>query len=144
MGDARQVMDQATEAINRHDVDALAELYADDAIVVDPFGETRGRDAVREFWRGFFEAFPDMNGVAERKHESGSTAIDEWTFSGTHTGPMPTPTGETVPATGRRVEIRGADFATVENGKIVDHRVYFDQMQLLGQLGLVPEGAASA
>jgi hypothetical protein len=35
--------------------------------------------------------------------------------------------------------VRGCDVATVEGGLITSHRIYFDQMEFLGQLGLVPE-----
>ena len=49
------------------------------------------------------------------------------------------PTGETIRATGKRVRVRSCDVITVESGVITSHRFYFDQMEFLGQLGLVPE-----
>jgi hypothetical protein len=73
-------------------------------------------------------------------HESGNTAIDEGYFVGTHTGPLPSPTGESIPPTGKAVRVRACDIATVENGVVTSHRFYFDQMEFLGQLGLT-EGA---
>jgi ADP-ribosyl-[dinitrogen reductase] hydrolase len=60
-------------------------------------------------------------------------------FVGTHTAPLPTPTGEDIPATGKPVRVRACDIATVQNGVITSHRFYFDQMEFLGQLGLLPE-----
>ena len=72
--------------------------------------------------------------------ESGDTAIDEGYFVGTNTAPLSLPTGESVPATGKAVRLRVCDIATVQNGVIINHRLYFDQMDLLGQLGLLPEG----
>jgi hypothetical protein len=33
-----------------------------------------------------------------------------------------------------------ADAATVADGVVTSHRFYFDQLELLGQLGLAPEG----
>jgi ketosteroid isomerase-like protein len=48
------------------------------------------------------------------------------------------PSGDTVPATGKEVRIRSCDIATVKNGKIVEHHLYFDQTEFLGQLGLAP------
>ena len=140
MGQARDVFDRLTDALNSRDLAAVGACFAEDAEAVDPFSSTtRGREQIVESWRAVFEAFPDGAASPERKHESGNTAMDEWTFSGTHSGPLRTPDGEEIPATGRRVTMRGADFATVENGVITSHRVYFDQMELLGQLGLIPE-----
>ncbi|MDQ4019216.1 MAG: ester cyclase, partial [Actinomycetota bacterium] len=54
-------------------------------------------------------------------------------------GPLQMPDGETIPATGKQIRVRGCDVATVENGRITSHRFYFDQMEFLSQLGLVPE-----
>ena len=57
---------------------------------------------------------------------------------GTNTGPLSLPDGSTVPATGKAVRVRGCDIATVADGMIVRHHFYFDQMELLTQLGLAP------
>ena len=56
-----------------------------------------------------------------------------------NTGPIQLPTGETLPATQKEVRIRGVDIATVKDGRIVDYRLYFDEMEFLGQLGLLPD-----
>lgn len=42
-------------------------------------------------------------------------------------------------ATLKQVRMRGCDFATVGGGLIVSYRLYFDQMEFLGQLGLLPD-----
>jgi predicted ester cyclase len=74
------------------------------------------------------------------KHESGDVAIDEGHFTGTNTGDIPGPGGESIPATGKQVRVRECDVVTVDDyGLIREHRFYFDQMELLGQLGLLPE-----
>jgi ketosteroid isomerase-like protein len=52
---------------------------------------------------------------------------------------MRMPTGETVSATGKRVTVRGADVCMVEGGLIVEHHIYYDQVELFGQLGLLPD-----
>jgi ketosteroid isomerase-like protein len=58
------------------------------------------------------------------------------------TAPLPTPTGEAIPATGKPVRVRACDIVTVQNGVITSLRFYFDQMEVLGQLGLLPETPA--
>jgi predicted ester cyclase len=77
-----------------------------------------------------------------RVFEIGDTAIAEGNFVGTHTGPLATPNGA-VPATGRRMDLPFSDFFEVKDGKVISHRVYFDQMALMAQLGLLPEPAAA-
>ena len=113
-------------------------------MAIDPLGEWRGKEAILEAWRGFMEAFPDMQGTDERKYDAGDTVINEWTGSGTHTGPIRMPDGQEIPPTGKRMTLRGADFITVRDGLITEHRTYFDQMEMMSQLGLVPEATTSA
>jgi ketosteroid isomerase-like protein len=143
MGQARDVMDRLTEAVFAQDFDTLAEVYAEDAVAVTPDqGEISGRDAILKYLRELADAFPDASYESLHAHEAGNTAIDEGYVVGTNSGPLALPTGETLPATGNRVRVRSCDAATVENGRITSHRFYFDQMEFLGQLGLLPEEAA--
>ena len=140
MGEARRAMDAVTEAVLKGDAEDLANLYAPDAVAVTPDeGELRGRDQIIRYLKQFADAFPDAQFESLYKHESGSTAIDEGFFTGTNTAPLATPTGVSIPATGKQVRLRECDVAAVENGVIVSHRFYFDQMEFLGQLGLLPE-----
>ena len=64
------------------------------------------------------EAFPDLRYEVEEFHEAGKVAIDEGHVIGTHSGSLPTSTGEAIPPTGRQVRLRSCDLATVENGRI--------------------------
>ncbi len=140
MAEAREISDRYTDALNAQDAEAIGALYADDGVLNEPAGEFQGPEAIVEHWRRFFAAFPDLSGRDEFKAESGDTAINEWSASGTHSGPMETPEG-TIPATGKRLTLRGADAITVRDGLIRSHRVYYDQLGFMTQLGLVPEGA---
>jgi steroid delta-isomerase-like uncharacterized protein len=142
MQEAREISDQYTDLMNEHDAAGLAALYADDGTFSDPTGEYRGRDAITEYWDGFLNAFPDMHVQDDFKAESGDTAINEWTISGTQTGPLEGPEG-TIPATGKGITLRGVDALTVRDGLIHSHRVYYDQLGFMIQLGLVPERAAA-
>jgi ketosteroid isomerase-like protein len=137
MGEAREVMNRLTEAMFSKDVDAAGKVYASDAVAVTPDqGEVRGAKEIIEWSKQFFDAFPDARYESLHAHEAGNTAIDEGYFVGTHTGPLRSPTGESIPATGRAVRVRACDIATVESGVVTSHRFYFDQMEFLGQLGL--------
>jgi len=143
MEQARDISDRYTELVNAHDARAIGDLYADDALMSEPAGEFKGREAIVQYWDGLFTAMPDLNGRDEFEAEAGDTAINEWSMSGTNSGPMDTPEG-TIPATGKRVTVRGCDAITVRDGRIQSHRVYYDQLAFMTQLGLIPEGAASA
>ncbi|MFE2213673.1 ester cyclase [Streptomyces canus] len=145
MGEARVVMDRLTDALTTHpDLKVIAELYAEDAVAQTPDeGEIRGRDNIVAYWRQMTEAVPEATFESLHAYEAGDTAIDEGVFSGRNTGPIQLPTGETLPATQKEVRIRGVDIATVKDGRIVDYRLYFDEMEFLGQLGLLPDDETS-
>lgn len=138
MGEARKVMDQLTEALNRQDFDAVAKMYSPDALGISPLGEFKGGDQIAEFFRGYYTAFPDAEIRTQYRHESGNTAVDESMFVGTNTGPLKAPNGDEMPATGKSISLWGCDIAEVEDGKITSHRFYYDTMSMLAQLGMAP------
>jgi ketosteroid isomerase-like protein len=144
MGQARRVMDEVTEAAFSGDANRFSECYAEDATAVTPdAGELTGREEIVRWMQQFTGAMSDLRWEEIAKHETGDVAIDEGYVVGTNTGPLQLPTGETLPATGKQVRIRSCDVATVDGGRITTHRFYYDQMEFLGQLGLVPDESAA-
>ncbi|MFF8278722.1 ester cyclase [Streptomyces lateritius] len=141
MGEARALMDRLTEAVTtKPDMEVVAGLFAENAEAVTPDGgELEGRDAIVAYWRSMTEAMTETAFTTLYTFDTEDTAIDEGVFSGRNTGPIELPTGEILPATGKEIRIRGVDLAQVADGRIVSYRLYFDQMEFLGQLGLLPE-----
>ena len=138
MGEARQVFDKFTAAMTRGDIDALESLYAEDAVAHAPEGELQGRKEIVESLRAFAEAFSDFQWEPLNSYEDGNTALDEGWVCGVHTGPLPGPDGQPLSATGKSIRLRECDGVTVEDGLITVHRFYFDQMEMLAQLGVTP------
>lgn len=138
MGQARELLDRMTDiAVEQHDVDSAMELYAEDAVIAAPdVGELRGRDRIAEYWHGLIDGFPDGHYESISKLESDGKAVDEGYFTGTHTGTLKGPDGETIKPTGKHVRLRSCDVATVRDGKIVEHHLYFDEGEFMRQLGL--------
>lgn len=140
METARQIADRLTEALERGDPKGVAALYRDDAVLIEPVGTFRGREQIEEYWRAFLDAFSDLRPGISARFEAGDAAMDEWSFSATHSGPLEAPS-VTVAPTGRRVTVRGADAGVVRDGAIAEHRIYYDQLDLLEQLGAMPVSA---
>jgi ketosteroid isomerase-like protein len=140
MGQAREVMDRLTTAVTARDKETQAACYAADAVAVTPEeGELVGPEAISNYLSQFGESFPDISYEYAQKYEDGNVAIDEGFVVGTNTGPLPLPSGESLPATGKSIRVRSSDIVHVEGGLITRHEFYFDQMEFLGQLGLLPE-----
>jgi steroid delta-isomerase-like uncharacterized protein len=140
MATALEIAHAAIAAWNAQKLSRVAEYYRPDITLVTPDGgEQRGYDRAAQRDEAFLQAFPDFTQEVRASYEAADTAIIEWVFSGTNTGPLPVPGGATLPATGKRVSVRGADFVTVVDGAVASLRSYYDQVELLTQLGLIPE-----
>jgi steroid delta-isomerase-like uncharacterized protein len=146
MGNYEEISQKAADAFNKHDLDALAKLYAEDAVAYDPMypEPLRGRAAIRKDAATFFKGFPDIRyEIISTIEKDARNGADEVRMIGTHTGPLETPTGEELPPTNKRVELKGAAFTRLnERGEIVEERRYYDVATVLRQLGVMPEPAA--
>jgi ketosteroid isomerase-like protein len=56
---------------------------------------------------------------------------------------MVTPDGE-IPATGASLRLRVANVWRVADGSITAYHIYFDQLEFMSQLGLLPDDAQAA
>jgi steroid delta-isomerase-like uncharacterized protein len=133
---ATEVNRKWTEAINRHDADAFAALYAPNATVQDPqyAQPLEGRDAVRKDMAEFMIAFPDLHAEVRAVIENGSGYASEGVFRGTHTGPLVTPEGE-LPPSGKPLQFSGSAFYRLDaQGRILEERRYYDLAGLFAQL----------
>lgn len=140
MAEAREVMDQLTKVVlEARDLEGVAKFLASDVVAVTPgVGQIEGREQLVDYIRQGWDAFPDGQYQSLHKYESGNTAIDVGRYVGTNTGPLTMPTGESIPATGKTADWRTCALATVEDGLITQYEFYFDQLDLMQKLGLVP------
>ena len=142
MGDLRQIIEQHYQNVATANYAAEEEIFSPDAVNVDPgAGRLEGIAAFKAYEEGFRRAFPDGRLIMKSAVESGNTIATEGLFVGTHTGPMWTPNGE-IPPTYRKLELPFGDFFQFENGRIVSHHIYYDQIAFMMQLGLLPEPAS--
>jgi steroid delta-isomerase-like uncharacterized protein len=88
-------------------------------------------------------AFPDLRATFLNGFIGNDKVVVEILWEGTHTGPFDGPFGAIAP-TGKRSRVNAALIYTLNAGKIVESRHYFDLLTLLGQIGMVPTMEASA
>ena len=145
MGKFEEASRKLAKAVNAHDLDAVTKAYASDAVAYDPMypEPLRGREAIKKDSADSFRAFPDMrfeiSNIIEKDDGSGAGEVR---ISGTHTGPLATPTGGEVPPTNKRIDLKGAAFVRLNgSGEIVEERRYYDVGTILRQLGVMPEQA---
>jgi steroid delta-isomerase-like uncharacterized protein len=136
----RKLLDRYVEQYNAGDLDGVMDLYAEDAVQNMPDGTFVGRDAIRDRLAQELIAFPDVNHVVRSFVEQGDAFCDEWTFAGTHTGSLLLPDGRELAPTGKQIDVRGMEYCQVnDDGKLIVNTLYYDNLAVLVQLGLLPE-----
>ncbi len=81
----------------------------------------------------FFTAFPDLNIVTNSAVVKDDQSFTEWTLTGTNNGIF----GES-PATGKKVIVSGYTSASFDkDGKLTAENVYYNELDLLQQLGYI-------
>lgn len=125
--------------------DAFLGRFTDDVAWIVPGAQLSGKAEVAEWLRPFWSAFSSYRHEITRLVEVDDTVIAEGTFIGVHDGPMPTPMGELAP-TNREVRF---DFVMIAAGDPVAElassvRLYFDQLEFLGQVGPLPQPDVAA
>ncbi len=121
--EARRLLHVHQSALNRHDVAALVELYADDAVIISPMFDTvAGRGAIRRSFERLFTIFPDYT-VEMRDAlflSDGDRAAEFGSVTGTQSMPLPG-----LPPTGQRIQYQAARVFTLRDGLITyEQRLY--------------------
>jgi predicted ester cyclase len=97
-----------------------------------------GQEAADAIWDTWNDAFPDNRLTTVSIHADDRGGVYEGRFVGTHSGSFRGPAGDIGP-TGRRVDTGFAVVHECDDGKITSTHIYYDQTDLLAQLG-VPAG----
>ena len=141
MAEAKDVAARFVAAFNAHDEGALLSVHAENIKFEAPGGvhlnTTTDATAYAKRW---IKAFP--NGKMTVRHEitRGPWVIQEITMEGTHSGPLEGPMG-TVRPTGKHLSSKGVQLLRIEHDRIAEARLYWDQLETMTQLGIMPTPA---
>jgi steroid delta-isomerase-like uncharacterized protein len=140
----QEMFQKGTDAFNRHDIEGMAETLADDVQMrASGMGALLGKEAVKAFYKGYLDAFPDGRVQITGVHVTDDTAFEEGVFTGTHRATLRGPAGD-IPATGRSVRIEYIQVVHYRADKASSFNLVFDRLEMLEQLGLAPGGEAQA
>jgi len=111
-------LDGLADAFNAHDIDKIMSYFDDDCSLDMPRGPQphgsryTGRDDVRRGLLTRFASTPDVHYGDLEHFVDGNTGMSKWLLTGT------TPAGE-------KIEVRGCDFYTFRDGKIIRKDSYW-------------------
>lgn len=107
-----EVLRAIAKGFDTHDLDAIMEYFAEDAVFESPRGteawgtRVSGKPAIRAAFAGRFSGIPDVRYQQDEHFVDGDRGASEWVLSGTTTA-------------GQRIEVRGCDLWTFRAGAVV-------------------------
>ena len=127
------VVREHMESENVHDFDTTIGTFSHPRYEIVPTGDTYdGEEEVRRYFAESRAAFPDQRNELISLRHADDAVIVEFDLLGTHEGPL-----RGIPPTGREFRCRVTAFFIFDGERIVCERVYFDQLTIMSQLGLV-------
>jgi ketosteroid isomerase-like protein len=113
-----ETLEAIMDAFNAHDLDAIMDFFAEDAVFETPRGpepcgrRLDGKAAVRNGLAARFTGIPDVQYGDGDHFVAGNRGASEWTLTGTTTD-------------GERIEVRGCDLWTFAGGLVTRKDSYW-------------------
>ena len=128
--------EELLSAWNEHDVNRVLSLFSPNCVEVDinQASPHYGLEGVRKTMRLYLDAFPDLHFTKEEAIAEDDRLVILWTAEGTHAGAI-----MHIPATGRRITVRGMSLLEVERERIRRAIYVWDAAAMLRGIGLLPE-----
>jgi steroid delta-isomerase-like uncharacterized protein len=133
-----EIAEKSLNSINTRTQEQMTNLYADDYLADSPGATGVTLEQSRANTQVYLEAYPDLHFEVLRRIAQGDYVVLDWVATGTNSGPLRTPSGNSIPATGTKGKIYGSTTYEIKDGKIVHSWVYWDRVAMLEQLGLMP------
>jgi steroid delta-isomerase-like uncharacterized protein len=137
--DRTECLVRAIEATVSGDTSAVGELFTADVVAWSPVVAVSTREALAVELEDQDDAFTDLDLAVSVVAVDELHGCAEWVASATHSGPSVVDEGHVLPATGRRVELRGVSVVDFEGDRIRAVRHYWDELDLVDGLGLLPD-----
>jgi steroid delta-isomerase-like uncharacterized protein len=124
------------EIINKRRLDLFNDSNFTTDIVMHANPDIVGIDSARAYYANYLTGFSNITFTIRDVFGQGDKLVKHWNFKGTHTGIF-----FGIPPTGKTVNIDGVTLVRMQNGKIAEERDFFDNLDFMTQLGLMPASA---
>ena len=126
------IMDNNNQLWDGGDTDLVDVLYAEGCVrhnadVMD----SNEPEGVKGFVKWVYTAYPDFKVIFDEPFKFKDRIVTQWTATGTNDGPL----SENMAATGKKVSFTGVGISMIENGKITEEWVYYNQLSIYSQMG---------
>jgi len=122
------------EIINNRNLDLFNDSNFTKSVVMHASpSDVVGIDSARAYYANYLTGFSDISFTIKDVFGMGNKLVKHWNFKGSHTGIF-----FGIPATNKKVDIDGVTLVRMESGKIAEERDFFDNLEFMQQLGLIP------
>ena len=122
------------EIINKGKLDMFNDSnFTKDVVMHASPSDVTGIDSARAYYANYVTGFSDVTFTIKDVFGQGNKLVKLWNFKGKHTGAF-----FGIPPTGKTVNIDGVTLVRMQNGKIAEERDFFDNLDFMTQLGLMP------
>jgi steroid delta-isomerase-like uncharacterized protein len=135
--DVQKIFDNTAKLWNGGDIAIVDDLYSEDCLYHNAdFLNVKGPEKIKEFVKWVYIAYPDFAITFDEPMKFKDRTVTTFKATGTNNGPL----AEDMPPTGKKMSFNGVTISKIENGKIIETWVYYNQLPLYKQLGykLVP------
>lgn len=131
--ESQQAVERAWRKAFDGDLDALDELFAEDARYEEPGYEGHGRADIKARMQEWRDGFPDFRFEVIRTVADDEIVVTHFHAAGTHDGEF-----QGIPATGNTFEGEGIQIDRFEDGTVVEEINIWDNLTFLEQLEVDP------
>ena len=122
------------EIINNRNLDLFNDSnFTKNVVMHASPSDVVGIDSARAYYANYLTGFSDISFTIKDVFGMENKLVKHWNFKGTHTGNF-----FGIPATNKKVDIDGVTLVRMESGKIAEERDFFDNLEFMQQLGLIP------
>jgi len=108
------------------------QYFTEDVTVVIPGDNIVGIEGTKNYYGNFLTGFSDAEFTFVDIFGQGDKLVKHWNFKGTHDGDF-----FGIPPTGKSLNLFGTTLILMENGKIKQEHDFYDNLDMLNQLGLM-------
>ncbi len=107
--------------------------FSKDVVMYSSPSNIVGIDSMKAYYNNFLIGLSDISFTIKDIFGMENKLVKHWNFKGTHTGLF-----FGIPATGKKVDLDGVTLVRMENGKIAAERDFFDNLEFMQQLNVIP------
>ena len=128
----QRVRDFYQKVINEHNPTMIDSFCHANFVDHNPFpGQPQTLEGLKKGFNDYLAAFPDMYCRVDMIKAWGDTCMVKFHMTGTNTGMF-----MGAPATGKMIDIEGADILVIKDGMATEHWGYMEESKMMNQLGM--------